>query len=126
MPGEEADLLTPGGKRLLALLGALAMALPASAASRSVSTGEVVAAAKRCTLEGVTIRREGRRKFAVAHREPVTTTVTFVDGPVPAEVERAWQADDEARMRPWNCLVKWGEKRRILIHWPPPPLIIYD
>lgn len=99
------------------------MAAGASVPRRT--TDYVVAAARTCGMQGVTIRRSGRRRFSVGWT-PGTITVTFHLAPLPAEIERELDGRVKENLRRRNCLVRWGKQRRIKIEWELPHDIIYD
>src|ERR1700754_817435 len=98
------------GRSALIFLAALPAAA-ADAAQRRTTAAHVAAAADRCGLRGLAVHREGPRRF---HLEPVAieTTITVEEGPISPERERQMQAEAEAAMRPWNCLMRWGRQRR--------------
>lgn len=107
-------------------LGLILTIAEAAAASEPRRTEDhVVGAARTCGMQGVTIRRSGPRKFSVGWT-PGTTTVTFHQAPLPAELERELDGRVKENLRRWDCLVRWGEQRRIRIEWALPDPIIYD
>ena len=89
-------------------------ALPAAveaAPPQRTSAGEVAAAANRCGLRGLIVHRGGPRRFLV-EQVMEETTVTVEEGPLSPERERQLQAEADAAMRPWHCLMRWTAAAR--------------
>lgn len=110
--------------RCIVLLLAMLPAGVDAAPSRRTSASHVAAAANRCGLRGVTIRRDGPRRFLLEQLAG-ETTVTIEQEPLSPEREHQLQAQADAALRSWNCLLHWGRQRRLSIQWAPPEMIVY-
>jgi hypothetical protein len=113
---------------MTAMAAVSAVAAADAAAAAAPGPRDVLAAARRCGLEGLRAHREGRRGIALETEEDATTTtVTVEQGPISPERERQIESENERAGRPIRCLDRWARQHRIRLRWMMPPVgTIYD
>jgi hypothetical protein len=103
---------------MTAMAAVSAVAAADVAAAAPPGPRDVLAAARRCGLEGLRAHRDGRRGFALETEEDATTTtVTVEEGPISPERERRIEAENERAGRPLRCLDRWAHHRRLGLRW---------
>jgi hypothetical protein len=119
-----------GRMTFMTAMAAVSAVAAADVAAAAAAPGprDVIAAARRCGLDGIRAHREGRRDFALETEEDATTTtVTVEEGPISPERERQIEAENERAGRPLRCLDRWARQHRLRLRWMMRPLgPIYD